>query len=68
LSDDDEIRRTFAEFCQFLDDRRFEDWANLFTEDAVFNRLSGRATITCSAGAPDGCWPTDSSPSTETAC
>jgi 3-phenylpropionate/cinnamic acid dioxygenase small subunit len=45
LSADDQIRRTFAEFCQYLDDRRFEDWANLFTEDAVFNRLTTRAAI-----------------------
>jgi 3-phenylpropionate/cinnamic acid dioxygenase small subunit len=45
MSADDQIRHTFAEFCQYLDDRRFEDWANLFTEDGLFNTLSGRAAI-----------------------
>lgn len=45
MSDHDQIRRTFAQFCQFLDDRRFEDWAGLFTEDGVFNQLHGRAAI-----------------------
>jgi 3-phenylpropionate/cinnamic acid dioxygenase small subunit len=45
MSDHDQIRQTFAQFCQFLDDRRFEDWAGLFTEDGVFNQLKGRAAI-----------------------
>jgi 3-phenylpropionate/cinnamic acid dioxygenase small subunit len=45
MSDHDEIRRTFAQFCQYLDNRRFEDWAGLFTEDGVFNQLHGRAAI-----------------------
>ncbi|MCL2396251.1 MAG: nuclear transport factor 2 family protein [Acidimicrobiaceae bacterium] len=45
MSDHDEIRKTFAQFCQFLDDRQFEDWAGLFTEDGVFNQLKGRAAV-----------------------
>ena len=32
--DEDQIRRTLAEYCQLLDDGRFDQWADLFTEDA----------------------------------
>jgi 3-phenylpropionate/cinnamic acid dioxygenase small subunit len=45
MSDEEGIRRTIAEFCQFLDDRRFEDWSNLFTEAGEFQDLKGRAEI-----------------------
>ena len=30
----DQIRRTLADYCQLLDDGRFDQWADLFTEDA----------------------------------
>ena len=32
--DQDQIRRTLAEYCQLLDDGQFDQWADLFTEDA----------------------------------
>jgi 3-phenylpropionate/cinnamic acid dioxygenase small subunit len=34
-----------AEFCRLLDDRRFEDWSALFTEQAAFHERIGRAAI-----------------------
>jgi 3-phenylpropionate/cinnamic acid dioxygenase small subunit len=45
LSDEGEIRRTLAEFGQYLDQRRFEEWAALFTEDATFQHLERRQVI-----------------------
>jgi 3-phenylpropionate/cinnamic acid dioxygenase small subunit len=45
VTDEDAIRNTLARFCQALDDRRFEDWANTFTENGVFGRSNGRAAI-----------------------
>ena len=45
MTDEDQIRNTLAAFCQHLDDRRFEDWANTFTEAGVFGRSNGRAAI-----------------------
>jgi uncharacterized protein (TIGR02246 family) len=41
--DRDPIRRTLAEYCQLLDDGRFDQWAELFTEDARLVLL-GRVT------------------------
>lgn len=31
------IRRTLAEYCQLLDDGRFDEWADLFATDAVYD-------------------------------
>lgn len=31
-----EIRRTLAEYCQLLDDGRFDQWVELFSDDAAF--------------------------------
>jgi len=49
VSDEEAIRRTLAEYCQFCDDGRFDEWAELFTEDARFSVLGqtheGRATV-----------------------
>jgi 3-phenylpropionate/cinnamic acid dioxygenase small subunit len=45
LTDADQIRNTLARFCQYLDDRRFEEWSQTFTEDGSFNDRVGRATI-----------------------
>lgn len=30
------IRRVLASYCQFCDDGRFDDWEQLFSEDATF--------------------------------
>lgn len=45
MTDADEIRHTLARFCQCLDDRRFEEFSQTFTEDGSFNDRVGRATI-----------------------
>jgi uncharacterized protein (TIGR02246 family) len=49
MSDEDAIRRTLAEYCQFCDDGRFEDFADLFAENATFHVLDktheGRSEI-----------------------
>jgi 3-phenylpropionate/cinnamic acid dioxygenase small subunit len=45
VSDEERIRKTLARFCQALDDRRFEDWSNTFTEDGAFGTREGRAAI-----------------------
>jgi 3-phenylpropionate/cinnamic acid dioxygenase small subunit len=34
--DELEIRRTLATYCQSLDDGRFDDWVEVFTEDVTF--------------------------------
>jgi uncharacterized protein (TIGR02246 family) len=39
MSDEDAIRRTLAEYCQFCDDGRFADFADLFATDATFHVL-----------------------------
>lgn len=43
------IRRTLAEYCQHLDDGRFDEWAEVFTDDVTFavmgRRLEGRAAV-----------------------
>jgi hypothetical protein len=55
MTSSDEIRNAVAHSLQMLEDRRFEDWVNSFTEDAVydsysaeidaFRELHGRAAI-----------------------
>jgi len=30
MRDEEQIRRTLAEFCVFLDERRFREWSELF--------------------------------------
>jgi uncharacterized protein (TIGR02246 family) len=42
MSDEDAIRRTLAEYCQFCDDGRFDEFADLFATDAVF-RVMGKS-------------------------
>ncbi len=37
VTDEEAIRRTAAEYCQFYDDRRFDDFEDIWTEDAVFH-------------------------------
>jgi uncharacterized protein (TIGR02246 family) len=50
----EEIRRVIALYSQLVDDKRMEEWSDLFTEDAVFvahgNRLEGRHSIAESIG------------------
>ena len=45
----DDVRRTIALYSQLLDDKRFAEWGDLFTVDAVFEargtRLVGRDQI-----------------------
>jgi len=41
--DEDQIRRTLSEYSQRCDDGRFDEWAELFTEDARFV-LAGQVT------------------------
>lgn len=41
LSDIDRIRRVVAQYSQLLDDQRFEEWGDLFTEDAEFSSVPG---------------------------
>jgi uncharacterized protein (TIGR02246 family) len=41
--DEDQIRRTLGEYSQRCDDGRFDEWADLFTEDARLV-LSGQVT------------------------
>jgi 3-phenylpropionate/cinnamic acid dioxygenase small subunit len=36
VSDEEQIRRTLAEFCVLLDERRFLEWSDLFTDDGIF--------------------------------
>jgi len=37
MTDHDAIRNTLALYCQFCDDGRFEDWAQLYAADATFH-------------------------------
>jgi uncharacterized protein (TIGR02246 family) len=39
---DNAVRRTLAQYCQALDDGRFDDWADLFTDDVVFTVMGHR--------------------------
>ena len=43
--DDNGIRWTIAAYCHFLDDKRFKECADLFTEDGEFLRPDGVTTI-----------------------
>ena len=43
------MRRTLVEYCQTLDDGRFDEWTDVFTSDVVFTvmgrRLEGREAV-----------------------
>ncbi len=41
--DEDQVRRTLAGYCQYLDDGDFDRWIDLFTEDALL-LFAGRTT------------------------
>jgi 3-phenylpropionate/cinnamic acid dioxygenase small subunit len=49
MSDEDAIRRTIAQYCQLCDDGRFDEWADLYTDNATFsvmgNTYTGRAEV-----------------------
>jgi hypothetical protein len=49
MSDEERIREVLSQFIQLRDDKRFDDWVNLFTEDGTFaylsNNLVGRVAI-----------------------
>jgi hypothetical protein len=45
MAAESQIRRTIAQFAQYLDERRFAEWSELFTQDAVFLHLTGRSEI-----------------------
>ncbi|MEA2624502.1 MAG: hypothetical protein QOD06_547 [Candidatus Binatota bacterium] len=50
LEEKDAIRELFARYCLLVDGARFEEWSELFSEDAVFEvpgvaRLQGRTKI-----------------------
>jgi hypothetical protein len=45
VTDADEVRNTLARFCQFLDDRRFEEFSQTFAEDGSFGERVGRVAI-----------------------
>jgi 3-phenylpropionate/cinnamic acid dioxygenase small subunit len=36
MSAEEDIRRTLARYCQLCDDGRFDEWAELYTDDARF--------------------------------
>ena len=36
MTDHDEIRQVLVAYCQLCDDGRFEEWADLYTDDATF--------------------------------
>ena len=49
MSDEDAIRRTIAQYCQLCDDGRFDEWADLYTDDASVSVMgktyTGRADV-----------------------
>ncbi len=49
MTDEEAIRRLLARFIQLRDDKQFEAWSELFSDDAVFTygtvRLEGRPAI-----------------------
>jgi 3-phenylpropionate/cinnamic acid dioxygenase small subunit len=49
LTDEEDIRRLLARFIQLRDDKQFDAWSELFSEDGVFTygtvRLEGRRAI-----------------------
>ena len=55
IDDERMIRRTLALYCTLLDDGRFDDWSQLFTEDAEWiipgTVFKGRAAIAAGVGA-----------------
>jgi ketosteroid isomerase-like protein len=44
MTDEEAIRRTLSEYCQLLDDGRFDEWADIFATDATFVPLGHLVT------------------------
>ncbi len=42
MTDEEAIRNTIGEYCQLIDDQRWDEFADLFTPDAVFTTLKIR--------------------------
>ena len=45
MDDHDSIRNIVARYSHCLDDRRFQEWSETFTEDGVFGARIGRSAI-----------------------
>jgi enamine deaminase RidA (YjgF/YER057c/UK114 family) len=45
MTDEEIIRNTVARYSHCLDDRRFKEWSETFTEDGVFGSRHGRSEI-----------------------
>jgi 3-phenylpropionate/cinnamic acid dioxygenase small subunit len=49
VTDEEAIRRTIAQYCHLCDDGRFDEWADLYTDDATFSVMgstyTGRADV-----------------------
>src|SRR5438105_3557007 len=45
MTDEDIIRNTVSRYSHCLDDRRFKEWSETFTEAGVFGARHGRAAI-----------------------
>ncbi len=48
MTDEEGVRQTLGAFCHYLDERRFDEWSRLFTEDGVFGAVpeqKGREVI-----------------------
>jgi len=45
MTDEELIRTSVARYSHCLDDRRFKEWSETFTEDGVFGSRNGRAAI-----------------------
>jgi hypothetical protein len=45
VTDRDAICNLLGRFCQYLDERRFDEWAQLFAPDASFGHQTGRTAI-----------------------
>jgi enamine deaminase RidA (YjgF/YER057c/UK114 family) len=45
MTDEETIRNTVARYSHCLDDRRFKEWSETFTEDGVFGSRHGRSEI-----------------------
>ena len=45
MTDEEQIRKLQAQFCQYLDARQFKAWSETFAEDGNFGPRKGRAAI-----------------------
>src|SRR5579885_2633138 len=45
MSDEEDIRRLIASYAQLVDDRKYDDWTNLFTPNGTFKPGSGEPRV-----------------------